>query len=326
MEKRLDVTYTNGVIAAREKYLLKDKVQRMCELSAEEAFRLLLESGFGGGAETATGVYDYEKLIAAENEKLDAFIREYAPSKAEAAYLLSPRDFHNAKALIKAAYLNESAERMLASEGLIAIDTLSSCVKNGDFSALESCPALQAACEDATALLAEDPSGAKVGEIFERALYAYLRELVKRRPVLKKLLTAKADMTNILTAFRLDDKDGAAEKYVPAGSLKADDLAIVLNGDADKIKAAFKKTAYADFILACLTAKEKGVPMTQAEKMLGAFDAAYFSARKYALEKTEPFLYYVYRRKTESANIRIIFVCLLAGLDEQDIKRRIRAF
>jgi V/A-type H+-transporting ATPase subunit C len=326
MEKRLDVTYTNGVIAVREKYLLKDKVQRMCELSADDAFRLLLESGFGGGAETATGVYDYEKLIAVENEKLDAFIREYAPSNAEAAYLLSPRDFHNAKALIKAAHLNESAERMLDSEGLIAIDTLSTCVKNGDFSDLKNCLALQKACQDATALLAEDASGAKVGEIFENALYEYLRGVVKRKPVLKKLLTAKADMTNILTAFRLVDKDSALEKYVPAGSLKADDLAVIVDGDLDAIKTAFKKTAYADFVTACVAAKEKGVPMTQAEKMLGAYDATHFSARKYALEKTEPFLYYVYRRKTESANVRIIFVCLLAGLEEQDIKRRIRTF
>ena len=326
MEKRLDVTYTNGVIAAREKYLLKDRIQRMCELSADEAFRMLLESGFGGGAETVTDVYDYEKLIAVENEKLDAFIREYAPSKAEAAYLLSPRDFHNAKALIKAAYLNESAQRMLASEGLISIDTLSSCVKNGDFSALGNYPALQTACEQATSLLSEDPSGAKVGEIFQRALYTHLREVVKRKPVLKKLLTAKADMTNILTAFRVDEQTSVAEKYVPSGSLKASDLSVILNGDGDEIKGAFKKTAYADFITACLLAKEKGVPMTQAEKILGAFDATYFSARKYALEKTEPFLYYVYRRQTESANVRIIFVCLLAGLDEQDIKRRIRAF
>ena len=139
-------------------------------------------------------------------------------------------------------------------------------------------------------------------------------------------IPSKRFSTPFLTAFRLDDKDGAAEKYVPAGSLKADDLAVILDGDLDAIKAAFKKTAYADFVAACAAAREKGVPMTQAEKMLGAYDAAHFSARKYALEKTEPFLYYVYRRKTESANVRIIFVCLLAGLEEQDIKRRIRTF
>ena len=51
---------------------------------------------------------------------------------------------------------------------------------------------------------------------------------------------------------------------------------------------------------------------------------SYFEKKKYELEKSEPFLYYIYRRKTESANVRIIFVCLLAGLSEQEIKARIR--
>ena len=91
----LDTAYTNGVIAAREKYLLKDKLYRLCELTAEDAFRALIESGFGAGA-LAESVYEYEKLIAAEEASLDGFVREYAPSPAEKAYLLSPRDFHNA--------------------------------------------------------------------------------------------------------------------------------------------------------------------------------------------------------------------------------------
>ena len=55
-----NVIYTNGVIAAKDKFLLKDKILRFCELNAEEAFRMLLESGFGGGAETAGNVYEYE--------------------------------------------------------------------------------------------------------------------------------------------------------------------------------------------------------------------------------------------------------------------------
>lgn len=42
-----DVIYTNGVIAAREKYLLKEKLLRLCEGKVEDAFRILLESGYG---------------------------------------------------------------------------------------------------------------------------------------------------------------------------------------------------------------------------------------------------------------------------------------
>lgn len=322
----LDIAYTNGVIAAREKYLLKERIYRLCELSAEEAFRMLLESGFGGGAETATGVYDYEKLIAVEEERLDAFIREYAPKKGIAAYLLSPRDFHNAKALIKAAHTGESADRMLAPDGLIAADTLKTCVQSGDFSEVkEACPKLAKACEEAVALLEVEPSGAKLGAIFERASFEHLKECVKGVGVLKKLLAAKADMTNILTALRSADSESAKEGYLPVGKLTETELDALFDTDSEKAQAAFSKTPYAEFVKACFAARDKGLPMTEAEKLRDGYDTAYFAARKYELESCEPFLYYIYRRKAENANVRIVFVCLLAGLDEQDIKRRLRA-
>ena len=125
----VDLSYTEGVIAAKDKYLLKDKILRLCEMTADDAFRSLLEYGFGGGAETTSSVFDYEKLIQAEEMALDGFILQYAPTKADAEYLLSPRDFHNAKALMKAKLLGADAEKMLASEGLIPISVLSAAVK-----------------------------------------------------------------------------------------------------------------------------------------------------------------------------------------------------
>jgi V/A-type H+-transporting ATPase subunit C len=321
MAKTIDVTYTTGVIAAREKYLLKDKIYRLCELSEREAFRMLVESGFGGGAETAIDSVDYEKLIAVEEEKLDAFIREYAPSQAEASYLLSPRDFHNAKALVKAAYLGENADKMLLPDGLIAKDVLRSCVENGDFSALKDVVELKMACESATSLLQEKPSGAKVGEIFQAALYRHLQKTAKHKVVLKKLLKTKADMTNILTALRQTDEETAAEKYLPVGTLSTETLSALFNADS----SAFQNTPYYDFVKLCLLAKEKGLPMTEAEKIRDGYDTAYFTERKYELKNSEPFLYYVYRRKAECINVRVVFVCLAAGLSEQEIKRRLRA-
>ena len=69
MEGKLDVAYTSGVIAVREKYLLKDKIFRFCESTAEEVFRALLENGFGGGAElpfAAVVAGNVHSCIAAE--------------------------------------------------------------------------------------------------------------------------------------------------------------------------------------------------------------------------------------------------------------------
>jgi vacuolar-type H+-ATPase subunit C/Vma6 len=133
-------------------------------------------------------------------------------------------------------------------------------------------------------------------------------------------------MTNILIAFRCQDAKQAEDKYLPTGTLTNAELLQLFETDNDKIRSAFKGGKYAEFIRQCLEAKEKGLPFTQAEKTVDGYDAAYFSAKKYELKKSEPFLYYVYRRKSEIANVRIVIACLLVGLREQDIKRRLRDF
>lgn len=322
----LDTTYTNGVIAAREKRLLKEKILRFCELDAEEAFRALLDSGFGGGAETATSVFEYEKLVGAEEKNVDEFIRVYAPSEAERAYLLAPRDFHNAKALVKAAFLNTAPERMLSPEGLVSIELIKECISQADFSRLKALNAyMGTACEESMAFLSEQSSGAKVGEIFEKALYSYLWEISKGKRVLRKLLTAKIDMTNILIAFRAENELQAKKQYLCEGALSFKKLSALFDDDYERAKRAFATTDYVDFVEKCFEAKEKSLPYSEAEKMRDGFDVCFFAARKYDLQKSEPFLYYVYRCRVENANVRVVFVCLLAGMNEHEIKKRLRA-
>ena len=296
-------------------------------MSAEEAFRALLESGFGGGSEVAASVYEYEKLIEAEEASLDEFIREYAPSKSERAYLLASRDFHNAKALLKAAYLKKDVEKMLAPEGEIPLKTLETAVTSGEFSCLLGVnDELKRACEEAAALFeTDDVSGAAIGEIFEKACYTYLKGACRKNSVLKKLLPKKADLTNILIAFRSGDKDAAEEKYLPSGKLGKETLALLFNEDTEKVEEAFKRTPYHAFVKKCLDSKKRGAPMTEAERELASLEFDFLDVKKYELKATQPFLYYVFRRRAENQNVRIVFACRLAGLGEQEIKRRLRA-
>ena len=315
---KMDIAYTTGVIATKEKYLLKDRILRLAELSPDEAFRFLLETGYGGGAETAVSVYDFEKLIQAEEAKLDAFIREYAPNTRLSAYLLAPRDFHNAKALVKAFITGEEEDKMLAPDGLVESVAIKNAVKSGDYSALY--PQLANAIKDAMELAQTEVSGAKLGLLFEKSLSNYISSVSKG--FLKKMISAKTDMTNILTTLRSVDEAQAKEGLLPGGKLAEETLITLF--DKEKALEKFKRTEYYDFVKTCLEAKEKGFPMTQAEKTRDGYDLAQFEARKYELIKNEPFLYYVYRRKIENENVRIVFVCLLAGLSEAEIKRRLR--
>lgn len=320
----VDVLFTSGLIAAREKYLLKDKILRMCEMSADEAFRTLIESGFGGG-EAAT-VHEYDKLVEADERSIDDFIREFATSQAELDYLLCQRDYHNAKALVKAEHLGTSPEKLLAPEGRVSTELMLSCFKANDFTALakRADAELLKAIQTAQAYLSEGgDSGSEVGAIFERAMYEHLSKSCKRNRLLKRLVGAKADMTNILTALRSSDPSTAKKYYVSGGKLSEKQLSLLF--DTENAETAFKNTEYGAFVKLCLTAKLGDLPMTAAERMRDSFDGDYLAANKYELKNSQPFLYYVFRRRAENNNVRIVFVCLLSGMQERDIKNRLRA-
>jgi vacuolar-type H+-ATPase subunit C/Vma6 len=199
-------------------------------------------------------------------------------------------------------------------------------VKDKDFSPLaEKNPELKTAAEEVLALFeTENPSGAVIGEIFEKANIERQFALCKKNKTLKKLLAKKTDMTNILTTFRAGDYELAKSKYLPHGDLPTEKLENLLSENREKAETALKGTPYQAFVSLCLQAKDKGQPLTAAEKTLESFEIEYFHEKRFELKNKEPFLYYVLRRKTENANVRIVFVCKLAGLLEQDIKRRLR--
>ncbi len=296
--------YTNGVIAVKEKSLLGEKLLRFAEMSAEEVFRALTESGFGGGSE-AKSVSDGELLCRAEEAVLDAFIREYAPSQAIKEYLFAPRDFHNLKALIKARLLGSDPAPMLASEGMRSVEELENLLESGAY--IKELP--------------ENASGAEIGAALDKALYIHLFKACKGSPLLKKLLVGRVDRLNILTALRASDKEFAESLYLAGGKLKKETLGELFDGNGE----ALKRTPYVPFYKSALSAKEAGKPFTEAERALDRFEAEYFGEHKYELAGKEPFLYYVFRRRAEIADVRILLVCLNAGLSEQEIKKRLRA-
>ncbi len=319
----IDLSYTEGVIAAKDKYLLKDKLLRLCEMTADDAFRSLLEYGFGGGAETASSVFDYEKLIQAEETALDEFILQYAPTKADAEYLLSPRDFHNAKALMKAKLLGADSEKMLASEGLIPISVLESAIQSGNYTEIAKSTYLYAACTAIEKVIADEKalSGLEIGLVFERELYRHLLAKCKHSFSLKRSIVARLDMTNVLTAFRAQTEEKVTENFIEGGKLSLADVLIVLS-DGWKSGAAYAR--YPEFVTLCRDAVEKKMPLTLAERYRDGYDVEKLSENRFELKRNEPFLYYVLRRRAENANVRIIFALQLLGASEQEMKKRLR--
>lgn len=301
-----DVSYTNGVVAVKETSLLNDKLLKLIEGTYEEGIKTLSECGFFKGAED---VSDFEPYLRAAEEETDSFIREYA-SPSAAAYLLAPRDFHNAKACVKARLTATDAESMLAPDGLYPAAKIKECVESGNFDELKEvgkpCKEILDRAEE------ESVSGAEIGIIFERAMYSYLLSACRLNLRLTGFIKKKIDMANILGAVR-----GGEDQFISGGKLTLEDIKRIVNSDKPE-------EPYKEFTEACLKAKHEGLPPVEGERIAESLESEYFYSRRFELKAREPVTYYALRRRAEIKNVRIILTCLSAGLGEAEIKKRLR--
>ncbi len=317
----MDPMFTNGIIAVKEKYFLREKLSRMCEMGAEDAFRLLLESGFGAGA-GADSYHEYEALLQADEKDTDKFIRDFAPSAAEAEYLLAPRDFHNAKAVVKADVMGVDVARMLAPDGLVPVEKIQQAYASEDFEGLPD--EMQAAFAEAKEyLLGGDKEGAEIGIIFDKALYRHLAAKCKKPAVLKKFVAEKADMMNIITCMRSSTMDYAKKYLMAGGKLTERKLAKLFENEDEGMKA-MSGSGMEPFARMCYDAKAEAKPLSEAEKALESYETDALSKNRFELKAGEPFMYYIFRRRAENENVRIVMASLIAGMPEKWIKERLR--
>ncbi|MCD8307052.1 MAG: V-type ATPase subunit [Clostridia bacterium] len=317
----MDPMFTNGIIAVKEKYFLRDKLSRMCEMGAEDAFRLLLESGFGQGA-GADSYHEYEALLEADEKDIDKFIRDFAPSAAEAEYLLAPRDFHNAKAIVKADVMGVPADSMLAPDGNVPAEKIQQAYISEDTDELPE--EMGKAFAEAKEYLANgDKEGAEIGIIFDKALYRHLASSCRRPAILKKFVAEKADMQNILTCMRSSSMDYAKKYLLDGGSLKERKLAKLFESEDEGMKA-MSGTGLESFARMCYDAKAEKKPLSEAEKVLESYETDALAKNRFDLKASEPFMYYIFRRRAENENVRIVMASLIAGMPEKWIKERLR--
>ncbi|MCD8295911.1 MAG: V-type ATPase subunit [Clostridia bacterium] len=317
----MDPMFTNGIIAVKEKYFLRDKLSRMCEMGAEDAFRLLLESGFGAGA-GADSYHEYEALLEADEKDIDKFIRDFAPSAADAEYLLAPRDFHNAKAIVKADVMEIPVDRMLAPDGNVPAEEIRKAYASEDMDELPE--EMKKAFAEAKEYLADgNREGAEIGTIFDKALYRHLAAKCRRPAVLKKFVAEKADMQNILTCMRSSSMDFAKKYLLDGGKLTERKLAKLFESEDEGMKA-MSGTGLESFARMCYDDKSEKRPLSDAEKVLESYEIDAMAKNRFDLKASEPFLYYIFRRRAENENVRIVMASLIAGMPERNIKDRLR--
>lgn len=315
----MDYVFATALASGESAKLLgRERLGRMIDSGdADEALRIALESGFGGGSTS-----DMEAAVVYEEQQLAGFIRDCAPSEKIKTYLLSEYDYHNAEALMKAKYLKVPTDGMLRPSGRCDVTAMREKIFKDEYCDF-SAP-LREALESADSEFLNGTGGLRINSIFTRALYRELREAARGEHPLAEICDFRIDTLNIQTALRARNLALAEEMFVPGGTLDEYLLHRICEDSPEAILADFKVSLYQEYVGSALEALAEGRPFVDCENMADSYAVRLLKQDRFLLEGFYPFYLYCLYKANELKNVRIILVGLNNGATAGEIRGRLR--
>ena len=321
-EKRKSIDFINSICASRSQSLLgEQRLIRMAEAeSLALAFDVLKEGAFGG--EINFSCADFERAIENEENLLNAFVKEYAPSDEIEGYCLAPYDFYNAEVMLKCKKLGFAYENYVGPIGTFSLEELQLLV-NGESQAVFPKELINAVKEGALAL-ENQGGGMVVGVIFTRAKYEYLIRIVKTG-YLKAIIAKEIDGLNLCSAIRANDVELAMAQYIKGGELSKDAVKAIALRDKKALHTLISSNCWIkDIALRAIDIANGGKPLVETERELNSLSAKRMIEGRYTESGgTYPFMLYYYKRRNEIACVRTVLTGKANGLLSEEIKRRL---
>ncbi len=309
------MTFSNGVIKSLEKDLTTNSVLNRLieEPTYKDAYRSVVEQGFGGGAEG-----DLSTLIDAELFKLDDFVREYSPSDEYSVFCLRKNDYFIAEASLRAKYI-KGYSPILKRKGLI--ENLPEKIQIADKVVPKK---LLAAYEEAERAFQKGvASGVSISTIFLSAYYAELLSVVKTKN-LRDYLKNEIDCKNISSALRAKRKDEAKALFLQGGNISEEVVFSLVGADGEVGLSKFAFTPFFEMAKVAIEEKSANKPLVAFEALAESYPLLEAKKKKYKTEGATPFLLYYLYRKAEIRNVGIVLSGKKANMPTEEIKRRLR--
>ncbi len=310
--------FENARIKAMESKLLTSQhMQRLADCSsADEAFRVMLELGFGQGQTIAVG--DFDALIGKEEENTVALLRAFNSTGALDALLLDA-DYHNAKALVKAEITGDKPSIM--PEGLTSVEDIKSAIA-GDYDGVTAIMA-EAIGEIAKRISDGSVTSRYIDITLDRATFREQLERAKKGG--KKLVAyfvSKIDYANISSFYRTEkigaDVEFFKENFVDGGTISIETFERCFGSD-ESLKSELKSTPYGEIFSLLL---EEGLVRFETER-----DNAILRGWKKEfndLDSPAPIVYYYLAKRTEIKVAKLIVAGIKNHVDSSLIKERTR--
>ena len=320
-----DYLCLSAILRAREpKMLSDDRAERMVEAEGfEEAARLLSECGYpdftgmnAAGIDRAlsehrAGIFSETERLSPETEYVDVFRIRY--------------DYHNAKAIIKAAAMDTDPAHLLSSSGRFPPDKLVEDINEEKLSYYP--PVFGAAVMEAKSELAKSGNPQVSDFVLDRAYFAELSQLAGKKDNAfftgyVKVLIDAANLKSAVRTLRMGKSALFLENaLIPGGS--CDVSRILAAKDADEVASFF---AQGPLSAAAALASEavSGNAMTAFEKACDNAVNEYLKKAKFVSYGPETVVTYLAAVENEITAARMIMTGKLSKIDAGVIKERLR--
>ena len=320
------------VISARVKametgLLTRERMEQVLDArSDEEAVKILQECGYP--ELSATDPEALDAALSAAREETLSDLADGAPDPRYIDIFKLKYDYHNVKAILKAAAMGVSADHMLMDMGRVPAKTLQEAVKSGNLDELP--PFLAAAAAEAREVLdtTRDPQLSDI--VLDRWCYQDMDAVAEatNSNFLHGYVKAQIDAVNLRALVRTVRMGKSAEflsgVLFEGGDVAPDSILPVAANKGSGLVELYGPTRFHFAAEAGAEALRSGA-LTEFEKRCDDAVGDYLAGAQYVPFGEAPQVGYLAARETEYTNLRILMMGRGSGLPPEVIRTRLRA-
>lgn len=320
-----DYLFLSSRVKAMEGRLLsRDRMERMLDTSSvEDAAKVLQECGYGELTQVTTQTIEAE--LAQQREQLFQELAGLAPDPDILDVFRVKYDYHNVKVILKAEAVGADPAPLLVDAGRVKPAALLEALRSSEMMGIPSF--VQQAALHAREVLAATGDPQLADFALDRAYFEDMLALAEDSgsAFLAGYVRIQIDAANLRTLVRTmrmgKSMDFLKGVLFRGGEIDINRLLSAASGG--NLAEPYAVSALRE-AAECGAAAVNGGELTQFERLCDNAVLAYVAGAKYVAFGEAPLIGYLAAKENELTAVRIILTGLLAGLDADTIRERLR--
>lgn len=263
---------------------------------------------------------DYGIVLKKAEEEVYHLIREIVEENDMLEIFLSRNDYYNIKLILKSKIEGKDYQDKLLNSGTYPTQKLVSIMENKEYDRLDK--KMKQAIQEATQLYEKTKMPFVIDAILDKACFSKIKTLANHlnNEFIIKYIEKLIDITNIKTFFRVrkiyHDKFLFEVSYIEGGKITLHTF--MENFEEEEQSLKYKFMGFSDTIGQAVENYES------LDKFCDNYIMSYMKDAKLKSLTIEPILAFIYAKRTEFKNIRIILTGKLNNISAEKIKERLR--